>query len=92
VKQQIANLKASGEYAHIIKVVQEEIERENKEALQALAQRLNLINQRDVRCSAIGNISHFPANYLHAHAIGQGDDFVGHGQRSEPGVGDVGLA
>jgi hypothetical protein len=37
VKHQLANLKASGEYAHIIKAVQEEIERENKEALQALA-------------------------------------------------------
>jgi hypothetical protein len=35
VKHQLANLKSSGEYANIIKAVQEEIEQENREALLA---------------------------------------------------------
>ena len=37
VKQQLANLKASGDYARIIGEIQQEIEDENKEALKALA-------------------------------------------------------
>lgn len=37
VKQQLANLKSSGDYARIIREVQEQIEQENEEALKALA-------------------------------------------------------
>jgi hypothetical protein len=37
VREQLANLKASGDYSRIIKEVGEEIERENREALAALA-------------------------------------------------------
>ena len=37
VEQQLANLKASGDYSRIVKEVNDEVERENKEALEALA-------------------------------------------------------